>query len=307
MGQLPYVDSVTPNPPGFNLGAKWAFELFAMGWNANLYFNAIFACVTFLWMYRLMVTLSLGRLAATEPRFWRSPRHLLCYLRRSNLFNSTLHDQATAQIHFVVGRTLTLFHAVDCVPRNQVQDGWIMSNQAVSVRSKQEVLSGSEKLLRGMAVVVSLFVMLLFVVTAVRRLRYPYELDQLEGYNFLSALRVFHGLTLYPRPSLEFVPYMYPPVYFYFCAALGRLLGMRIETMRVTSILSTLGCFAAIPRRPSSSSMWRSRCVRFISFSMAWVEALNLRLRLGGGAFASADAGVFAHDGGRDGCSRRAR
>jgi 4-amino-4-deoxy-L-arabinose transferase-like glycosyltransferase len=121
-----------------------------------------------------------------------------------------------------------------------------MSNQAAAINSEQKILAVIDKWLRVLGVVASVFVMLLFVVTALRRLRYPYELEQLEGYNFLSALRVFRGQTLYPRPSLEFVPYMYPPGYFYVCAALGRLLGMSIKTMRVASILSTLGCFAAI-------------------------------------------------------------
>jgi hypothetical protein len=93
---------------------------------------------------------------------------------------------------------------------------------------------------------VSVFVMLLFVVTALRRLRYPYELEQLEGYVFLTALRAFHGQPIYPHPSISFIPYMYPPLYYYVCAALGSVVGMSIETMRMTSILSTLGCFAAI-------------------------------------------------------------
>src|ERR1700678_2761250 len=99
-----------------------------------------------------------------------------------------------------------------------------MSNQAAAINSEQKILAVIDKWLRVLGVVASVFVMLLFVVTALRRLRYPYELEQLEGYNFLSALRVFRGQTLYPRPSLEFVPYMYPPGYFYVCAALGRLL-----------------------------------------------------------------------------------
>jgi hypothetical protein len=93
---------------------------------------------------------------------------------------------------------------------------------------------------------VSVFVMLLFVATALRRLRYPYELEQLEGYVFLTALRAFHGQPIYPHPSISFIPYMYPPLYYYACAALGRVMGMTIATMRMTSILSTLGCFAAI-------------------------------------------------------------
>ncbi len=121
-----------------------------------------------------------------------------------------------------------------------------MSSHVAAISSEQKVLAIVQKWLRVLTVAISLFVILLFLVTALRRLRFPYELSQLEGYNFIEALRAFHGQTLYPRPSIEFIPYMYPPVYFYICAALGRLMGMSIQTMRVTSILSTLGGFAAI-------------------------------------------------------------
>jgi hypothetical protein len=106
--------------------------------------------------------------------------------------------------------------------------------------------AGMERGLRLLVVAASVFVMLLFLVTALRRWRYPYELEELEGYVYLTALRAFHGQPIYPRPSLEFIPYMYPPLYYYVTAWLGRVMGMTIGTMRMASILSTLGCFAMI-------------------------------------------------------------
>jgi hypothetical protein len=69
LGQRPYVDFPTTTPPGFNLGAKYAFELFGTNWNANLYFSAIFACLTFLWTYWLMTLLAMGRLASLVMAF----------------------------------------------------------------------------------------------------------------------------------------------------------------------------------------------------------------------------------------------
>jgi len=65
LGQRPYVDFVTSTPPGFNLGMKFAYQIFGASWDANLYLSALFACITFLWMYWLMRRLRLGRLAAT--------------------------------------------------------------------------------------------------------------------------------------------------------------------------------------------------------------------------------------------------
>ena len=68
-GQRPYVDFPTATPPGFNLGIKYAFQLFGVNWDANLYFSAIFASLTFLWMVWLLVRLSLGQLAAMAMAF----------------------------------------------------------------------------------------------------------------------------------------------------------------------------------------------------------------------------------------------
>lgn len=69
LGQRPYVDFPTTTPPGFNLGVKYAYELFGVSWDATLYFSAVFACVTFLWMYALMVRLSMGRLPSMAIAF----------------------------------------------------------------------------------------------------------------------------------------------------------------------------------------------------------------------------------------------
>lgn len=68
-GQRAYVDFLTTTPPGFNLGIEYAYRLFGVNWNANLYLTAIFACGTFLWIYWLLVRLSLERAAAIAVAF----------------------------------------------------------------------------------------------------------------------------------------------------------------------------------------------------------------------------------------------
>ncbi len=87
---------------------------------------------------------------------------------------------------------------------------------------------------------------LLFLVTALRRLRFPYELEQLEGNVFMGILRVAQGKPLYVRPGMQYIPYMYAPGYFYAAALLSRLTGLTLATARLLSIVSTLGCFATI-------------------------------------------------------------
>lgn len=63
-GQRMYVDFITPTPPGFNLGIFYAYKFFGVSWDAGLYLAAIVTCVSFLWMYWLLVKMSLSRLAA---------------------------------------------------------------------------------------------------------------------------------------------------------------------------------------------------------------------------------------------------
>lgn len=89
----------------------------------------------------------------------------------------------------------------------------------------------------------ALMPVLLFLASALRRLHYPYDLEELEGYMVYSLQRVMGGQTLYPAPNVHFMPYMYPPGYFYAASWVARIFhtGASFQTLRITSILSTLG------------------------------------------------------------------
>jgi hypothetical protein len=54
LGQRPYTGFITPNPPGFNLGIYYAFRIFGVTWNAQLFATILFCCATFLWIYWLL-------------------------------------------------------------------------------------------------------------------------------------------------------------------------------------------------------------------------------------------------------------
>ena len=54
LGQRAYTDFVTPNPPGFNLGIYYAFRLFGVTWNAQLFGIILFCLVTFFWIFWLL-------------------------------------------------------------------------------------------------------------------------------------------------------------------------------------------------------------------------------------------------------------
>ena len=72
------------------------------------------------------------------------------------------------------------------------------------------------------------------------RLLYPFELEWQEGAMVVHVLRVLSGRPLYVPPSPEFVPFIYPPGYFYVSAGLAHLIGPGFLALRLVSLVSTL-------------------------------------------------------------------
>ncbi len=101
-------------------------------------------------------------------------------------------------------------------------------------------------LLRGLIFLLAAFFLLLFLYTALRRMRYPFELEWIESGILMSVRRIVHGHALYVAPSLDFVPFLYAPLYFYVAAVLTKLTGVTYTTLRLVSTLSTLGSCALI-------------------------------------------------------------
>ena len=93
--------------------------------------------------------------------------------------------------------------------------------------------------LAGLSLVVLLVLMVL-------RVRYPFELEWIEGATINSAQWILSGHFLYERPVLEFTPLIYNPLYFYLSAAFTALLGPGFLGPRLVSILATVGCCGLI-------------------------------------------------------------
>jgi hypothetical protein len=121
-----------------------------------------------------------------------------------------------------------------------------MSFQAASERTRQRALDLAEAWLPGVLVAVSIFFILLFLYTALRRMNYPFAFDQVEGSMVTSVWRIAHGQPLYVAPTQDFVPFLYAPLYFYLSAAMSKLIGVGYGSLRLVSILGTLGSCAVI-------------------------------------------------------------
>ena len=82
-----------------------------------------------------------------------------------------------------------------------------------------------------------------FVVIALLRLRYPYELEWLESGMLEHVRRVHDGLPLYTPPSSNFVEFGYSPLYMLVGGVLSFPFGIHLSTLRAISLVSTLATF----------------------------------------------------------------
>jgi 4-amino-4-deoxy-L-arabinose transferase-like glycosyltransferase len=80
-----------------------------------------------------------------------------------------------------------------------------------------------------------------FLVAGVFRLVYPYPLEIMEGVSLSAVRRILAGQPLYGPPSLEFVPLVYSPLYFWLAALVARLTGPDFLALRLVSLLATIG------------------------------------------------------------------
>ncbi len=127
----------------------------------------------------------------------------------------------------------------------------------------------------------------LLVTAIVGRVGYPYDLEWMEGGMLHHALRLQTGEGIYVPPSIDFIPYLYTPLYPALLAWLGKLCGISYALGRCVSVASLIGIAIAAmiaiagrecrPDRPEDSAPAPSSALRVRP--MAWsgsVLALGL-------------------------------
>jgi hypothetical protein len=121
------------------------------------------------------------------------------------------------------------------------------------VRAELDVLnarrvesSGSIGAARRLLGCVAVLAMAAYVLTALVRIDYPYELQYFEGSTVEVSARVTDGLPLYGPPSTTFTPWPYPPLYFWITGELARVTGLSLPTLRFVSLAASLVALALI-------------------------------------------------------------
>lgn len=98
------------------------------------------------------------------------------------------------------------------------------------------------KTLRSLVLLGPIWYLIAVAYIFISRSAYPFELEFMEGGTLLHILRLENNLPLYVKPSLEYAPFIYPPLYYYVAYAVSKITGLGwFLPLRLTSILATAG------------------------------------------------------------------
>jgi 4-amino-4-deoxy-L-arabinose transferase-like glycosyltransferase len=111
---------------------------------------------------------------------------------------------------------------------------------------KANIPDQTAKVLRYLLLFVAIYFIAAYLILAFLRIRYPFELEWMEGACVDHVLRILSGERLYVSPSLEFIPFMYTPLYFYLSAAVSKIIGVGFAPLRLVSFVSSLGSLVLI-------------------------------------------------------------
>lgn len=113
------------------------------------------------------------------------------------------------------------------------------------------------------------------------RLAYPYDLEWMEGGLLEHAARIADGRGIYVPPSIDFIPFLYTPLYPGLLALLSPLFGIGYTVGRVISVLATLGVLWVIAAAIHRDVARRDRALAWLGCALAagffaatypWVE-----------------------------------
>lgn len=88
--------------------------------------------------------------------------------------------------------------------------------------------------------------LVLFVGLALFRVAYPYPFEITEPAAVAEVQGILAGTPLYVAPTLQHVPLIYGPVYFYVSAALAWIVGPSFVALRAVSLAASLGSLALV-------------------------------------------------------------
>jgi hypothetical protein len=120
---------------------------------------------------------------------------------------------------------------------------------------------------------------LMFISIALIRMRYPFELEWIEGAFVDEARWIMDGKFPYVAPTISFMPSIYTPLYYYTAALFMKIIGVGFFAPRLVSVLATVGCFillyslvAKVSGYPEAGILAAGLYAASYSFSGAWMD-----------------------------------
>lgn len=108
------------------------------------------------------------------------------------------------------------------------------------------LLRAGELVLASILVLAAAAYLVIYVYIALHRLRYPYELEWIEGGLVDQVGRILAGRSVYGPPSISFTPFLYTPLFFYLAAIPAKIFGVGFFPLRLISFLASLAAIGGI-------------------------------------------------------------
>jgi hypothetical protein len=100
--------------------------------------------------------------------------------------------------------------------------------------------------LKYLLLAISVWYLLVYFYMVYYRIQYPFELDWIEGGLLGEVQRIVNGQAVYAAPNLEFIAFIYPPLFFYLSALASHFFGATFFSLRFVSFLASLTSFVCI-------------------------------------------------------------
>lgn len=113
-------------------------------------------------------------------------------------------------------------------------------------RFRTRVLESRGDLPYVLLVAVAVLYIAAFTGTGVLRALFPFPFDGVEPGALQEVARIRAGLPIYVAPTLDYVPQIYGPVYFYLAAAVATIARSDLAGLRLVSLLASLGSIALV-------------------------------------------------------------
>lgn len=117
-----------------------------------------------------------------------------------------------------------------------------------------------------------------FVYVIVQRFRFPVELEWMIGSVYEHVERVMNGQPVYSEPSEAWIPFLYPPLYYWVSAVVAKAFGVvrACQLVSVTAALVTAACVYRVSRALDTSRSWSAAGVGLFfgsySFTGYWYD-----------------------------------